>query len=133
MSNEIRNRAEGRAKELGGKLEKAAGKALGDEAMAEAGQALESNGRAQAEAGKGDGAGVNASEIKPNLPVVCSDGGQFALVDHMQGTHSIKLKKDDSGRHHFIPLTWVTKVDTQVHVDRSGAQATKDWRTELAP
>jgi uncharacterized protein YjbJ (UPF0337 family) len=133
MSNEIRNRAEGRATELGGKLEKAAGKVLGNEAMAESGQARESNGRAQAEAGKSNVGRVNAAEIKPGMPVVCSNGGQFAVVDHMEGQHSIKVKKDDVGQHHFFPLSWVTKVDSKVHVDRPGAQARKDWGTEATP
>ncbi len=67
------------------------------------------------------------NEIKPNTPVVCSENGQFAIVDHMQGTKSIKLKKDDQGQHHFIPLSWVTKVDDQVHIDRSGDQAMREW------
>jgi hypothetical protein len=70
---------------------------------------------------------TNPDQIKPNTPVVCSDNGQFAVVDHIEGTKSIKLKKDDQGRHHFIPLSWVTKVDAQVHIDRSGDQAMREW------
>lgn len=133
MSSEIRNRAEGLAKEMGGKLEKAAGKALGNEGLAEAGTARESNGRAQAEAAKASVSQVRASEIEPEMPVVCSNGGQFAVVDHMEGSQNIKLKRDHTGHHHFIPLSWVTKVDSSVHVDRPGPQAMKDWRTEVTP
>lgn len=70
---------------------------------------------------------IKPNAIKPNTPVVCSENGQFAVVDHMQGPKSIKLKKDDEGQHHFIPLTWVTKVDDQVHIDRSGDQAMRQW------
>jgi len=44
---------------------------------------------------------TNINEIKPNAPVVCSEDGQFAIVDHVQGTNSIKLKKDDEGQHHL--------------------------------
>ncbi|HSO36968.1 MAG TPA: DUF2171 domain-containing protein, partial [Labilithrix sp.] len=44
---------------------------------------------------------INASQIKPNTPVVCSEDGQFAVVDHMEGTNDIKLAKDDKGVHHF--------------------------------
>ena len=73
---------------------------------------------------------VNAQEIKPEMPVVCSQNGQFAVVDHIAGSDSIKLKKDASGKHHFIPLSWVTTVDNKVHVDRPGDQAMKEWRTE---
>lgn len=73
---------------------------------------------------------INAQQIKPEMPVVCSEDGQFAVVDHLDGKESIKLKKDKSGKHHFIPLAWVTKVDNQVHIDRPGDQAMKEWRSE---
>ena len=48
--------------------------------------------------------------IKPQMPVVCSENGQFATVDHVEGTEAIKLTKDKSGQHHYIPLAWVTSV-----------------------
>lgn len=70
----------------------------------------------------------NSSKIKEHMPVVCSDGGQFATVDHMDGG-SIKLTKDEQGQHHWIPMSWVTRVDEHVHVDRPGAQAMRDWST----
>ena len=73
---------------------------------------------------------INIEQIKPEMPVVCSNEGQFAVVDHMDGTTSIKLKRDNSGMHHFIPMSWVTNVDGKVHIDRPGAQAMKEWRTE---
>lgn len=73
---------------------------------------------------------VTAQQIKPNMPVVCSQDGQFAEVDHVHGASSIKLKKDDKGQHHFIPLSWVTTVDNKVHVDRPGDQAMREWKTE---
>lgn len=72
---------------------------------------------------------VNADQIKPDMPVVCSKDGQFAIVDHLEGTNQIKLKKDERGQHHFIPLSWVTTVDQKVHVDRTGDQAMKEWST----
>ena len=73
---------------------------------------------------------INSQEIKPDMPVVCSQNGQFGVVDHVEGSDSIKLKKDEEGHHHFIPLSWVTTVDNKVHVDRPGDQAMKEWRTE---
>ena len=42
--------------------------------------------------------------IHENMPVVCSQNGQFAVVDHLEGSAAIKLNKDDSGQHHYIPL-----------------------------
>lgn len=73
---------------------------------------------------------IDAKKIQPEMPVVCSKDGQFAVVDHLEGSSEIKLKKDDKGKHHFIPLSWVTVVDNKVHVDRPGDQAMKEWRTE---
>ena len=73
---------------------------------------------------------INAETIKPDMPVVCSLDGQFAVVDHMEGADSIKLKRDDKGKHHFIPLSWVKTVDAKVHIDRPGKEAMQEWRTE---
>ena len=73
---------------------------------------------------------INPQEIKPDMPVVCSQDGQFGVVDHIEGQDSIKLKKDKEGKHHYIPMSWVTNVDNKVHVDRPGDQAMKEWRTE---
>jgi hypothetical protein len=65
----------------------------------------------------------------PNMPVVCSEGGQFAVVDHMEGKDTLKLAKDKAGQHHYIPLAWVKSVDAKVHVDRPGDQAMREWST----
>ena len=67
--------------------------------------------------------------IRDNMPVVCSDNGQLAVVDHLEGTDTIKLARDAEGEHHYIPLTWVTSVDDKIHIDRPGAQAMRDWST----
>jgi hypothetical protein len=45
------------------------------------------------------------------------------------GQNAIKLTKDGSGEHHFIPMSWVTSVDDKVHVDRPGDQAMREWST----
>ena len=72
---------------------------------------------------------IDTTQIKPQMSVVCSQNGQFAVVDHMEGKHSIKLKKDAKGVHHYIPLSWVRSVDTKVHLDRTGDQAMREWST----
>jgi len=72
---------------------------------------------------------ITTSQIKPNLPVVCSDNRPFALVDHMEGAETIKLTKDDKGQHHYIPTSWVKSVDDKVHLDRPFDQATREWST----
>ncbi|MFA5018046.1 MAG: DUF2171 domain-containing protein [Methylobacter sp.] len=73
---------------------------------------------------------INPDQIKPDMPVVCSQDGQFATVDHMEGTNTIKLKKDETGQHHYIPLTWVSSIENgKVKVDRPGDQAMQEWST----
>jgi hypothetical protein len=73
---------------------------------------------------------INTAQIKPDMPVVCSQNGQFATVDHLEGNNSIKLKKDKSGQHHYIPVSWVTSVEGgKVKVDRPGDQAMREWST----
>ncbi|MGI8483608.1 MAG: DUF2171 domain-containing protein, partial [Thermomicrobiales bacterium] len=42
---------------------------------------------------------VTTSQIKEHMPVVCSEGGQFASVDHLDQGSTIKLTKDDKGQH----------------------------------
>ena len=73
---------------------------------------------------------INANQIKPGTPVVGSNGPQFAIVDHVEGTNNIKLRKDDRGDHHYIPMSWVTNVDDKVHVDRPTDRAMREWTTK---
>ena len=73
---------------------------------------------------------INAAEIQPEMPVICSQGGQFATVDHMEGSDAIKLKKDQTGQHPYIPLSWVTSTaGGKIQVDRPGQDAMNDWMT----
>ena len=45
---------------------------------------------------------TDTTRIQPHMPVVCSDGGQFGTVDHLDANNTIKLTKDDQGQHHVI-------------------------------
>jgi len=73
---------------------------------------------------------INTQNIKPEMPVVCSQDGQFATVDHMEGDNCIKLKKDETGQHHYIPTSWVESTDNgKVKIDRPGEEAMQKWST----
>ena len=65
-------------------------------------------------------------QIKGQMPVVCSNNGQFGTVVRAEGEY-IKLTKDQQGQPHWIPTSWVTNVDDKVHVDRPGKQAMQEW------
>ena len=71
---------------------------------------------------------IHPDQIKPDMPVVCSEGSQFAIVDHMENTNYLKLKKDEVGQYHFIPLTWVKSTENgKVKLDRPGDEAMREW------
>ena len=77
--------------------------------------------------GKGSsGDGGARGKIREHMDVICSENEPFGRVDRVEGD-AIKLTKDDSGQHHWIPLSWVTRVDDAVHVDRPGRQAMQEW------
>jgi hypothetical protein len=71
---------------------------------------------------------VDPRQITSGLPVVCSRGGQFGVVDHVEGD-SVALRPDAQGVAHFIPLHWVVRADDQLHVDRPGRRAMAAWST----
>ena len=73
---------------------------------------------------------VDTKQIQPHMQVVCSNSVPFAKVDHLEGSSSIKVAKDEKGQHHYIPLSWVKSVDAGgVHLDRPGQEAMKQWST----
>ena len=74
---------------------------------------------------------TNESMIKPHMPVVCATNEECGKVDHIEG-RSLKLTKDASGKHHFLPLSWVDKVDDKVHLGRSAAEVMQAW-SDLPP
>jgi hypothetical protein len=67
--------------------------------------------------------------IRPHMAVVASDGAELASVDHIEGRNSIALAKDDSGTHHYIPLSWVQSVDDKVHLDHTRQEVEQEWST----
>jgi hypothetical protein len=73
---------------------------------------------------------VDSSKVKPDMPVICSDGMRCGTVDHLEGSDCIKLKKDENGQHHYIPTSWVESVEGgKVKVDRSEDEALQGWST----
>ncbi len=73
---------------------------------------------------------IEAHEIKEDMPVLTAQAEQFAVVDHTTGPDTIKLKKDESGTHHFIPVSWVISTEGGVvKINRTLEQVQQDWRT----
>ena len=65
-------------------------------------------------------------QIREHMPVVCADGQPHGQVD---GEY-IKLTKDESGQHHWLPLSAVDHVDEHVHLNLSHVQVHQQWLSE---
>ncbi|MBI2395837.1 MAG: DUF2171 domain-containing protein [Deltaproteobacteria bacterium] len=71
---------------------------------------------------------ADIKSIKPHMSVVGSDNVPIGRVDHLEGDNAIKLTRDRSGQHHFIPAGWVSSIDDKVHLNRSCNEAMSEWR-----
>lgn len=69
---------------------------------------------------------MDTTKIREHMPVVAQNNEQFGQVDRLEG-NAIKLTKDQSGQHHWIPVSWVQRVDDKVYINRTGQQAMKEW------
>ena len=68
--------------------------------------------------------------IREHMPVVGSCGNNLGTVDKVEG-NSIKLTKQGSsdGQHHYIPTSWVSRVDDHVHLTKDCAAARAEWQS----
>lgn len=70
---------------------------------------------------------THATQITAQMPIVGANNEVIGMVDHLDAGNAIKVTKDAQGRHHWIPLQWVARVDQQVHLNRSSQQARQEW------
>jgi hypothetical protein len=74
---------------------------------------------------------ADTSQIREHMDVISSDRKTVGKVDHLEGTDKIKLTRQsspDGQHHHFIPVSWVDRVDQHVHLNKSGADVTSHWQ-----
>jgi hypothetical protein len=104
-----------------------AGKAVGDAAKAVGQKVAEAGSHAvdfvKDKTGIGQAKDHGVSSIKEHMPVYASCGTKVGVVDHLEGD-KIKLTKNDSpdGQHHFIPTSWVDRVDSHVHLTKNSVE-----------
>jgi hypothetical protein len=81
--------------------------------------------------GEGTGGSSATGAIREHMDVIGSCGNKLGRVDHVQG-NSIKLTRNGSSddRHHFIPTSWVSRVDDHVHLNKTCIQAKQQWQSE---
>lgn len=77
---------------------------------------------------EGDDVGVGG--IREHMNVVASCGKTVGVVDGVD-VNSIKLTRKNSpdNMHHFIPLNWISHVDSHVHLNKNSKEAMEGWKS----
>ena len=70
----------------------------------------------------------STANVREHMDVIGSCGNKLGVVDHVEGS-KIKLTKNDSpdGQHHFIPTSWISRVDDHVHLSKNCGEAKREW------
>lgn len=71
----------------------------------------------------------HAQQIQPHMPIICADGHNHGVVDHLDGEY-IKIAKDEQGKHHWLPLSAVDHVDEHVHLNLGHEQVKQQLLSE---
>jgi hypothetical protein len=79
--------------------------------------------------GPAEGTDAGLTGIKEHMDVIASCGKKVGVVDRAEGG-VIKLTKKDSpdGQHHFIPVGWVERVDSHVHLNKNSMETEQNWK-----
>ena len=83
--------------------------------------------------GPAEGTNAGVAGIKEHMSVIASCGKKVGVVDHVEGS-TIKLTKNDSpdGQHHFIPVGWIERVDSHVHLKKNSQETEQNWKSDAA-
>jgi hypothetical protein len=74
---------------------------------------------------------IIAQQIGEHMEVFGADDVHVGVVDRVEGS-DIKLTKTDplaEGAHHRIPLDWVERVDSRVHLNKHSSELLALWKT----
>ena len=83
--------------------------------------------------GPAEGTDAGIAGIKKHMDVIASCGKKVGVVDEVGGG-AIKLTKKNSadGQHHFIPVAWVERVDSHVHLQKNSVETEQNWKSDAA-
>ncbi len=70
--------------------------------------------------------------MQEGMDVIASCGKKVGVVDRVEG-QAIKLTRKDSPdqQHHFIPVSWVARVDKHVHLTKNSAVTEAEWKSNV--
>ena len=74
---------------------------------------------------------INAQQIREHMEVIGADDVHVGVVDRVEGS-DIKLTKRDplaEGTHHRVPLDWVERVDSHVHLNKESSELLALWKS----
>lgn len=83
--------------------------------------------------GPAEGANAGVAGIQEHMDVIASCGKKVGVVDRVEG-EAVKLTKKGSpdGQHHFIPVGWVERVDSHVHLKKNSMETEQNWKSDAA-
>jgi hypothetical protein len=81
--------------------------------------------------GPAEGTNTGIAGIKEHMNVIASCGKKVGVVDRVEGS-AIKLTKKDSPdhQHHFIPVGWIERVDSHVHLKKNSKETEQGWKLD---
>jgi len=72
-------------------------------------------------------------DIREKMDVIASCGKKVGVVDHLE-SGTIKLTRSDSpdNLHHYLPTSWVSKVDSRVHLNKNSRETELGWKASAS-
>ena len=76
---------------------------------------------------------VEMESIRDHMDVIASCGKKVGVVDHLE-SGAIKLTRNDSpdNLHHYLPSSWVSKVDSRVHLNKTSRETEQGWKASAS-
>jgi len=83
-----------------------------------------------------DGTGAENAEIegiREHMDVIASCGKKVGVVDHLEaGTIKLTRKDSPDNLHHYLPTSWVSSVDSRVHLNKNSQQTELGWKASAS-
>jgi hypothetical protein len=73
---------------------------------------------------------IDGTQIREHMEVVGSDGKHIGKIDHVRGNEIELTRALAVGKHHFLPLSLVARVDDKVRLSVTEDGAKDLWREE---
>jgi hypothetical protein len=74
---------------------------------------------------------IETTQIRTHMEVVSSDDKHIGKVDHIIGEEIELTRSLGVGKHHFLPLSLVARIDDKVRLNCTEDAAKRAWREEL--